>query len=95
MNRISVGLSWVISRCSSRPARGVTTRSGRLFGSSTLSRTGGATRRASRLSPPHGRWAGNSGRNLGQDHLSEMERRLAPLKLGGAHVLTVALDRFH
>jgi hypothetical protein len=34
-------------------------------------------------------------RNLGQDHLSEMERRLAPLKLGGAHVLTVALDRFH
>jgi len=34
-------------------------------------------------------------RDLGQTHLSEMERSLAPIKFGGAHVLTVALDRFH
>jgi hypothetical protein len=46
------------------------------------------------------KWVGyaiseSAARNLGQDHLSEMDRSLAPIKLGGAHVLTVALDRFH
>jgi hypothetical protein len=46
------------------------------------------------------KWVGyaiseSAARNLGQDHLSEMDRSLAPIKLGGAHVLTVALDGFH
>jgi hypothetical protein len=33
-------------------------------------------------------------RKAGQDHLARIERSLAPIKLDGAHVLTVAPDRF-
>jgi hypothetical protein len=34
-------------------------------------------------------------RDLGETHVSDMERSLAPIKHDGAHMLTAAFDRFH